>query len=304
MKAMICTKYGAPDVLMLQEIAKPVPGDNEVLIKIEATTVNSGDCRIRGLRAPLIYRIPMRLIVGLRKPRKPILGVELAGKVESAGKNVKQLKPGDRVFAFTGMRTFGAYAEYISLPEDGYTVLLPDDASYEEGAALSFGGTSALHFFRKAGIKQGQKVLIYGASGAVGTAAVQLAKYYGTEVTGVCGPTNVELVRSLGADRVLDYTTEEFTKSGEKYDIIFDAVGKISKSKCREALAAGGTFITVDGQGVANVRKEDLALLRRLLDEKRFKPVIGRRYRLEEIPEAHRYVDQGHKVGAVVITVG
>ncbi|MED5015836.1 NAD(P)-dependent alcohol dehydrogenase [Paenibacillus chibensis] len=304
MKAIICTKYGAPDVLKLQEIAKPVPGDKEVLVKIAATTVNSGDCRIRGLRAPLLLQFVMRLIVGLRRPKQPILGVELAGEIEAIGKDVKGFRAGDRVFAFTGMNSGGTYTEYVSLPEGGFTLLLPDGVSYEEGAALSFGGTSALHFFRKAGIRKGQKVLIYGASGAVGTAAVQLAKYYGTEVTGVCGPKNVDLIRSLGADRVMDYTKEDFTKSEERYDIIFDAVGKITKSRCRKALAPNGTFVTVEGLEVAKVRRDDLKLLITLMEEGRFKPVIDRRYRLEQIPEAHRYVDEGHKIGSVIITVG
>lgn len=304
MKAIVCTKYGAPDVLKLEEIAKPVPRDNEVLVKIAATTVNSGDCRIRGLRAPLLFQIPMRFILGFRRPKQPILGVELAGEIEATGKDVKGFKAGDRVFAFMGMNSGGTYTEYVSLPENGFTLLLPDGVSYEDGAALSFGGTTALHFFRKAGIGKGQKVLIYGASGAVGTAAVQLAKYYGTEVTGVCGPKNVNLIRSLGADRVADYTKEDFMKSGERYDIIFDAVGKISKSKCRKALAPNGTFVTVEGLEVAKVRRDDLKLLKTLMEEGRFKPVIDRRYRLEQIPEAHRYVDEGHKIGSVIITVG
>ncbi|MCJ8010229.1 NAD(P)-dependent alcohol dehydrogenase [Paenibacillus sp. KQZ6P-2] len=302
MKAMVCTKYGSPDVLELQEIDKPVPKDNEVLVKIVTTTVNSGDCRVRGLRGPLLLRIAMQLIMGLRKPRQPILGVELAGEIESTGKDVTKFRAGDRVFAFTGMKC-GAYTEYICLHEDGLLAIKPDRVTFEEAAAVSFGGTTALHFFRKANIRQGQKVLIYGASGAVGTAAVQLAKYYGAEVTGVCSTANVGLVRSLGAGKVIDYSKEDFTKSGELYDMIFDAVGKSLKSNCRKALVPNGKYVSVVGQGVAKVLQEDLMLLKELMETGKLKPVIDRRYTLKKIPEAHRYVDQGHKKGSVVIIV-
>ncbi|WP_098748309.1 NAD(P)-dependent alcohol dehydrogenase [Paenibacillus sp. EZ-K15] len=304
MKAMVCTAYGAPDVLKLQEVVKPIPKDREIRIKIYATTVNSGDCRVRGFRSPLLYRIPMRLVLGLRKPRQPILGVELAGEVEAIGKDVTRFKVGDQVLAFRGMR-FGTYAQYICMREDAFLLLKPDQVTYDDAAAVSFGGTTALHFLRKGNIRQGHKVLIYGASGAVGTLAVQLAKqHYGAEVTGVCSTANVGLVRSLGADRVIDYTKEDFTTSGARYDIILDAVGKLRKSRCKHLLTQGESYVTVEGQGVAKVLMEDLRLLVELLGKGKIRPVIDRRYALEQMAEAHRYVDEGRKRGSVVITVG
>ncbi|WP_339294645.1 NAD(P)-dependent alcohol dehydrogenase [Paenibacillus sp. FSL W7-1279] len=303
MKAMVCTAYGAPDVLQLQEVEKPIPKGREIRIKIYATTVNSGDCRVRGFRSPLLYRIPMRLVLGLRKPRQPILGVELAGEVEAIGRDVTQFKVGDQVLAFRGMR-FGTYAQYICMREDALLLLKPDHVTYDDAAAVSFGGTTALHFLRKGNIRQGHKVLIYGASGAVGTLAVQLAKqHYGAEVTGVCSAVNMGMVRSLGADRVLDYTKEDITTTGDQYDIILDAVGKLPKSKCKHLLTPGGSYVTVEGQGVAKVLMEDLRLLAELLGTGKIKPVIDRRYALEQMAEAHRYVDEGRKRGSVVITV-
>lgn len=225
MKAIICTQYGPPNVLQLQNIEKPIPKKNEVLVKIHATSVSTGDCRIRGFNSPLLFWIPMRLILGLRKPRNPILGVELAGEIEDIGTDVTQFKKGDQIFALTELN-LGGYAEYTCVHESGLITLKPTNVTYEEAAVIPFGGTSALHFLRKGRIKKGQQVLIYGASGSVGTAAIQLAKYFGATVTAVCSNSNFELVQSLGADKVIDYTKEDFTKRRERYDIIFDAVGK------------------------------------------------------------------------------
>ncbi|KLV30984.1 NAD(P)-dependent alcohol dehydrogenase [Priestia megaterium] len=302
MKAMVCTKYGKPDVLQLEEVEKPIPKENEILIKIHATTVTSGDCRVRSFNSPLLLWLPMRIVLGLRKPRKSILGVELAGEVEDVGKNVTRFKKGDQLFAMTGMK-FGGYAEYICLPEKGTIAVKPENVTHEEAASISFGGTTALHFFRKGNIQAGQKVLIYGASGAVGTAAVQLASYYGAEVTGVCSAKNSELVKSLGADYVIDYQNEDFNKKEERYNLIFDAIGKITKNQCKGALALNGRFVSVEGQGIAKVQTEDLLLLKKLMEEGRIKSVIDRCYSLEQIPAAHEYVETGHKVGNVVVVL-
>lgn len=301
MKAIICTKYGPPNVLKLQDAEKPIPKKNEVLVKIHATSVTTGDCRIRGFNSPLLFWIPMRIILGFRKPRKPILGVELSGEIEEIGTDVTQFKKGDQIFALTELNV-GGYAEYTCVHESGLITLKPTNVTYEEAAVIPFGGTSALHFLRKARIKRGQQVLIYGASGSVGTAAVQLAKYFGAIVTAVCSHSNFELVQSLGADKVIDYTKEDFTKQGEYYDIIFDAVGKHKRSLGKKALTPTGVYVSVNGM-MAKVSKEDMFLLKKLTETENLKPVIDRTYRLEEIAEAHIYVEKGHKKGNVSITL-
>ncbi|MGF2772631.1 NAD(P)-dependent alcohol dehydrogenase [Bacillus cereus] len=301
MKAIICTKYGPPNVLQLQNIEKPKPKKNEVLVKIHATSVSTGDCRIRGFNSPLLFWIPMRIILGFRKPRKPILGVELSGEIEDIGSDVTQFKKGDPVFALTELN-LGGYAEYTCVHESGLIALKPTNVTYEEAAVIPFGGTSALHFLRKGQIKKGQRVLIYGASGSVGTAAVQLAKYFGATVTAICSSSNFDLVTALGADNVIDYMKEDFNKRGDHYDIIFDAVGKYNKSLCTDALMPNGKYVSVNGM-MAKVSKEDMNLLKQLAETEKLKPVIDRTYRLEEVVEAHTYVEMGHKKGNVSITL-
>ncbi|MFD0586501.1 NAD(P)-dependent alcohol dehydrogenase [Paenibacillus sp. GCM10027627] len=302
MKAIVCTTYGPPDVLEFKEVEKPAPKPNEILIKVHASTVTTGDIRIRKFESPPLYWLPMRIMLGFSKPRQPILGVELAGEVESVGTAVTRFKAGDFIYALSGMR-FGAHAEYACLPEDGIIAHKPENASFEEAAALPFGGTTALHYFRKGKMKSGQKVLIYGASGAVGTAAVQLAKGYGGEVTGVCSAANFELVKSLGADKMLDYTKEDFIRNKERYDLVFDAVGKMSNDYAKKVLSPSGSYVSVR-QGMAKIFKEDLLVLKELMEQGKIKPVIDRRYPLQQAAEAHRYVEKGRKRGNVVITIG
>ena len=312
MKAIVCSKYGPPEVLQLKEVEKPAPKKNEVCIKIFATTVTASDCIVRGFKLPAWHPmgLAMGLAIGFGRPRQPILGMMFAGEVDSVGKDVTTFKTGDQVFGstFTASQIrFGAYAEYICLPETSLITLKPADVTYEEAAAIPYGGGLALFFLKKGNIQSGQKVLIYGASGAIGTSAVQLARYFGAKVTGVCSTTNLELVKSLGADAVIDYTKDDLANSGELYDLILDAVGKRKSSafkiQCQKALTPNGKYISVD-DGSPKTSIEDLNLLKGLVEAGKIKPVIDRRFPLEQMVEAHRYVDKGHKRGNVVITMG
>ena len=302
MKAMVCTKYGPPEVLQLREVEKPVHMDYDVLIKIHATAVTSSDCYVRGMDLSMLYRFAARIALGFSRPRQPILGMVFAGEVEAIGRNVSLFKTGDRVFGVDRF-AFGAYGEYKAMPEAGVIAHMPLDATYEEAAALPYGGVLALSFLRGK-IHSGQRVLVYGASGAVGTSAVQLAKCFGAHVTGVCGSSNLELLKTLGADDVIDYRREDPAARGETYDLVFDAVGK-RKSKSfqyRRVLAPGGNFISVDN-GKPKLRPEDLVLLKELAEQGQVRPVIDRCYPIEEMAEAHRYVDKGHKKGNIVVTM-
>ena len=322
MKAIVATKYGSPDVLQIKEVAKPVPREDEILVKVHATTVSVGDTRMRSFTVPPMFWLPGRLAIGITKPRNPVFGFDLAGEVEAVGQNVTRFKIGDPVFASAFGVNFGAHAEYKCLPEDGIVAIKPTNLTYEEAAAVPLGGNTALNFLRAGNIQSGQKVLINGASGSVGTYAVQLAKTFGAEVTGVCSSTNLELVKSLGADKVIDYTQEDFTQNGQTYDIIFDAVGTTTFSQCQRSLKDKGTYLhtvmvlsgvkgfwysmTTGKQVVGGTppeQAENLVFLKELIEAGEIRPVIDRFYPLEQIAEAHRYVDTGHKKGNVVITV-
>ena len=323
MKAVICTKYGPPEVLEIKEIEKPIPKDNEVLIKIHATTVTAADYRVRSFNVPASFWLPAKLALGFRKPRKSVLGMELSGKIEAIGKDVVTLKKGDEVFAAT-LQSFGSYAEYICLPEDGPIAIKPSVLSHEEAAAIPIGARTALHYLKNiAEVKSGQKVLIYGASGSVGTYAVQLAKYFGAEVTGICSTTNLEMVRSLGADKVIDYTKNDFSNNFEKYDIIFITVDKCPFKICKNALHKNGVYLNI-GRPIPSIpmiwasitsdikvvvgknvpeTKRILFILKNIIEQGKLEPVIDRIYSLDHIVEAHRYVDKGHKKGNLVISI-
>jgi len=305
MRAVICTRYGPPEVLRLEELETPTPQKNELRIRIFATAVTSSDCYLRGLSLSFTYRIMARLALGWTAPRRRVLGMVLSGEVDSVGPDVRSFKAGDQVFGFN-RHLFGTYADYVCWPEDGLLATRPANLTSEEAASIPYGGLLALHFLRKAGLRAGQRVLVYGASGAVGTSAVQLAKHFGAEVTGVCSTANLALVGSLGATAVVDYTREDFTARGQRYDLIFDAVGKRKSAAglrhCDRALASGGKRLSVD-DGTPKLLAEDLMLLGELARRGEIKPVIDRCYPLEELVEAHRYVDEGHKRGNVVIAV-
>lgn len=323
MRAFVYEKYGPPEVLQLQEVEKPTPKDNEVLIRSHATTVTSGDCRVRGLNVPVGFGLISRLVFGVSKPRQPILGLEIAGEIESVGKDVSNVKVGDQVFALSDT-AMGCYAEYKCMPEDRAVALKPPNLTFDEAASMSFGGTTALSFFRRAKLQSGERVLINGASGGVGTAAVQLAKHFGADVTGVCSATNVDLVRSLGADHVIDYTQEDFAENGETYDVIIDTAGTAAYPRSKDSLRDGGRLLLVlTGlpqalsapwtsmttrvriiAGPASGGAEDLRFLAVLAEQGHFRPFIDRRYPFEELVEAHRYVESGRKRGNVVVTLG
>ena len=314
MKAIVCTKYGPPEVLQLQEVEQPTPKKNEICIKIHATSVTSSDCIVRGFNLPKWnpLRLMMGLVLGFGKPRNPILGMVAAGEVDSMGENVKRFKVGDQVFAYTVKSStkmrFGTYAQYICIPEDWLVLPKPPSVTYEEAAAIPYGGELALHFLKKGGIQSRKNVLIIGASGTIGTTAVQLARYYRAKVTGICSTANLELVKSLGAETVIDYTKEDYSKRSERYDLILCAVPlfvadrKSLKLQARTALAPGGKFISID-DGSPTPKMDDLVLLKDLVESGKFKPVIDRSYPLEQMTEAHKYVETGHKKGNVVITV-
>ena len=307
MKAIVCTAYGPPEVLQFQEVDKPIPRDNEVLIRVHATSVHRGDSRMRGLDipGPGWQRLLARLVLGVIRPRKAILGMELAGEIEAVGQDVTRFKRGDRVFASTAWSGFGAYAEYKCMAEDGALAPMPAHMTFEEAAVIPSGGITTLGILKMADIQPGQQVLIYGASGSVGTFAVQLARAFGAEIIGVCSTANLELVKSLGATSVIDYTQEDFSQSGETYDVIFDAVDKFQGDH-RTALKETGVYLNVDTSS-DKVKAGDapslLRELKKLVEAGKLKAVIDRHYPWERIVEAHRYVDGGHKKGNVVITV-
>lgn len=325
MKAIVATKYGSPEVLQIKEVEKPAPGDNEILVKVFATTVSAADYRVRSFTVPISFWLPARFALGLTRPRKSVLGMDFAGVVEAVGKKVTKYKVDDPVFGLMGQQ-FGCYAQYLSLSEDWKLVGIankPANLNFEEAAAIPFGALTALYFLREANIQKEQKVLITGASGSVGTYAVQIAKYFGADVTAVCSTDKMELVKSLGADKIIDYTKKDFTKSGELYDVIFEVAGKTLFSDCIKSLTKTGTLlhavavpavtIQMKWQSITTGRKmvgggpennsEDLIFLKELIESGQLKPIIDRTYPMEQIVEAHKYVESGHKKGNVVIAI-
>lgn len=304
MKAAVCTAYGPPEVVKIMDIPKPVPGKGDILVKVAASAVNSGDVRVRGLMVTGLMRVMMRLVLGYSKPRKPVLGVVFAGTVEETGAEVTEFKPGDHVFGLSGFR-FGGHAEYISLPAKSIVVTKPENALFEEAAAIAFGGQTAHFFLHKAGIAERKHadVLIIGATGAVGSAAVQIAKHYHARITAVCSSAGEELAIKLGADNVIRYDKEDFTKAQERFDIVFDAVDKAPQKMCSHLLKSDGVYTTVGGMNYAKESREQLEFLKRLFEKGEYQPLIDKVYTLDQIVEAHRYVDAGRKKGNVVISI-
>ena len=321
-RAMICPRYGPPEVLQLTEVEKPTPKDKEILIRVHAATVTQGDCEVRGFKIPLFLWLPVRLALGITKPRRAILGQEVSGRIEAIGAGVTDRKPGEAVFGPTGLR-LGAYADYVCLPTRLPLTIKPDDVSYDEAAAITVGGTNALHFLRKVGLGQGETILINGAGGSIGTCGVQLAKHHGAEVTAVDSGPKLDMLRSIGADHVIDYTKQDFWRSGERYDVVFDIIGKAPFSGCVRSLNSKGRYILANPRvlpmlravwttwttrkrvvfAFAEERREDLDLLAQMVGEGTLSIVIDKRYPLEQLVEANQYVEGGHKKGNVVITV-
>lgn len=302
MKAIVASQYGEPEVLELVEVEKPTPKNNEILIQVHATTVSAGDIRMRSFNVPPLLWIPARIALGLTKPKQPIYGMELAGRVESIGKDVTRFRVGDQVLASTLTSNFGAYAEYKCMPEQGMVAKKPFNMSYANAAAVPIGATTALRLLRKGNIQRGQRIMIYGASGSVGTYAVQLAKHFGADVTGVCSTANRALVNSLGADEVIDYTKEDFKAIQKRYDTVFDTVAKFPQSKYSRILAPDGTYVTI-GSLDTKESMQNLVCITELIEAGKLNAVIDLCYPLEQMVEAHRYVEAGHKKGNVVITV-
>jgi len=324
MRAVVYDRYGPPEVLHFAEVPRPIPKDDEVLVKIHAVGVTRADCETRSAnrRSGLLISLLSRLVFGVRRPRRPILGIEFAGEVAEVGRQVTEFAVGDNVFGSTAFFRFGAWAEYICIPQGGRIAHMPAGLTFEEAAPITDGGLNALGCLRMAGPREGQRILVYGAAGAIGTAGVQLAKYFGADVTAICRAKHHELVRSLGADRVIDYTQEDFTRNGETYDVIFDAVGKLSFRRCRGSLNPGGYFLPTDGPPnafwalwtsrignkrvmppIARSTKQDVLLLKELIEAGRYRVVIDRTYPFEDVVEAARYVDTAQKTGNVILTV-